>query len=183
MTDTPIVRPHAPDVDNGHVPNVAYRVHERVAPPPPPAGPVYIGLITRAIAFAVDAAIVNLVAVTVAGASALIISIFPVGHTFKVVIASVGALLWILWLVTYFASFWSTTGQTPGNRLFRIRVIRVDGSDMHFLGGVVRLGALVLATLPLGLGLAPILFNERRRGLQDVIAKTAVIDASEGAPA
>src|SRR4029077_10247248 len=101
--------------------------------------------------------------------------------TFKVVVAAIGAVLWVLWLVTYFASFWSTTGQTPGNRLFRIRVVRVDGSDMHFFGGIVRFGAVVLAALPLGLGFAPILFNERRRGLQDAIAKTVVIDASADA--
>ena len=182
MTDTPTRATDIPIAENGHAQDVAHRVHRRVAPPPPPPGPVYIGLITRGIAFAIDCAIVTLVAVLVAAASALIISVLPVGHNFKTVAAIVGAVLWVVWLVTYFASFWSTTGQTPGNRLMRIRVVKADGSDMSFFGGVVRLGAVCLAALPLLLGFAPILFNERRRGVQDMIARTVVIDAS-GEPA
>jgi uncharacterized RDD family membrane protein YckC len=177
--DVPLTAPDLAAEGNGHVQDAAHRVHRRVTPPPPADGPVYIGLVTRAIAFSIDAAVVNLVAVLVAAASALIISVLPVGHGFKTVAAAVGAVLWVIWLIAYFASFWSATGQTPGNRAMQIRVVKADGSDMGFFGGVVRLGAICLAALPLLLGFAPILFNERRRGLQDVIAGTVVIDATE----
>jgi uncharacterized RDD family membrane protein YckC len=39
----------------------------------------------------------------------------------------------------------------------------------------VRLAALVLAALPLFAGFVPILFDERRRGLQDMLAGTVVV--------
>ena len=34
-----------------------------------------------------------------------------------------GALAWFVWTIAYFVTFWSSTGQTPGNRLLRIRVL------------------------------------------------------------
>ena len=180
MTDVPITAPDVTVEGNGHVQDAAQRVHRRAVPPAPAGdGPIYIGLVTRAIAFAIDAALVNLVAVLVAAASALIISVLPVGDDFKTVAAAIGAVLWIVWLVAYFASFWSATGQTPGNRAMQIRVVKADGSDMGFFGGVARFGAVCLAALPLLLGFAPILFDDRRRGLQDAIANTVVIDAAE----
>ncbi len=179
MTDVPITAADLAVEGNGHVQDAAHRVHRRATPPAPPPGPVYIGLVTRAIAFSLDAALVNLVAVLVAAASALIISVLPVGDNFKTVAAAVGAVLWVVWLVAYFASFWSATGQTPGNRAMGIRVVKADGSDMGFFGGVVRFAAVCLAALPLLLGFAPILFNDRRRGLQDAVANTVVIDSTE----
>jgi uncharacterized RDD family membrane protein YckC len=33
-----------------------------------------------------------------------------------------GGFLFVLWTIGYFAAFWSATGETPGNRLMRIRV-------------------------------------------------------------
>jgi hypothetical protein len=36
---------------------------------------------------------------------------------------------------------------------------------------------LTLAAIPLGAGFLPILFDERRRGLQDMLARTVVISA------
>jgi uncharacterized RDD family membrane protein YckC len=183
MTDVPAVGPDVIVDANGHFQDAAQRVHRRTAGTAPPAGPVYIGLVTRAIAFAIDAAVVNGVAVLVAAASALIISVLPVGQNFRTVAAAVGAVLWVVWLIAYFASFWSATGQTPGNRAMRIRVIKQDGTYLGFFGGVVRFGGICLAALPLLLGFAPILFNDRRRGLQDAIAGTVVIDASSPPPA
>ena len=42
-----------------------------------------------------------------------------------------------------------------------------------------RFGALVLAALPFFLGFLPILLTERRRGLQDMLARTVVVDAPD----
>jgi RDD family protein len=35
---------------------------------------------------------------------------------------ALGGFLFVLWTIGYFAAFWSATGETPGNRLLRIRV-------------------------------------------------------------
>jgi uncharacterized RDD family membrane protein YckC len=79
-----------------------------------------------------------------------------------------------VWCVAYWATFWSTTGQTPGDRIMQIRVSRSDGGRLHAARAVVRVGATVLAALPLGAGFLPILLNDRRRGLHDWIADTVV---------
>lgn len=185
MTDVPVSPTDVEAVADGDFQDAAHRVHRRtvavaVAPEPEPT---YIGLITRAIAFAIDAAVINLIAVLVAAAAALIISVLPVGHDFKTFAAAVGGVVYLIWTVSYFAVFWSTTGQTPGNRVMEIRVVDAEGDEFGFFRGIVRFAGVCLAVLPLLLGLVPILFNERRRGLQDAIANTVVIDASEPAEA
>jgi len=48
---------------------------------------------------------------------------------------------------------------------------------------LLRFVALTLAAIPLFAGFLPILFDDRRRGLQDLIARTVVVDASEDKPA
>jgi uncharacterized RDD family membrane protein YckC len=153
---------------------VARRVHG--TPPAEAAGPRYIGLITRAIAFAVDAAILNGIAAVTAAAVALIVSLFPLGHNARTVLAVVGGAVYFIWLIAYFATFWATTGQTPGNRVMRIRVMRPSGARVHALRAMVRVVGVVLAALPLFAGFLPILFTDRRRGLADFMADTVVVN-------
>ena len=87
-------------------------------------------------------------------------------------------MLWLVWAVAYFVTFWSTTGQTPGNRLLRIKVVRArDGGVPRPRQSLIRFVGLTLAAIPLGAGFLPILFDDRRRGLQDMLARTVVISA------
>jgi len=90
----------------------------------------------------------------------------------------VGSAAYGLWLVGYFVVFWSATGQTPGNRLFQIRVCRaVDGTAPSAGAALLRFGGLILAALPLFAGFLPILLDDRRRGAHDMIAGTVVVPA------
>jgi uncharacterized RDD family membrane protein YckC len=80
--------------------------------------------------------------------------------------------------VPNFVVFWSTTGQTPGNRLLQIRVSRADdGAEPSAGVALFRFGALVLAALPLFAGCLPILLDDRRRGAHDMLAGTVVVPA------
>jgi uncharacterized RDD family membrane protein YckC len=149
-----------------------------------PAAPAYQGLITRTIAFVADAAIINLVAMAVGVAVGLALSVLPLPESLDPVLVSLGALAYLLWSTGYFVVFWSSTGETPGDRLMRIRVCMADGgASPPPLRAVVRLGALVLAALPLFAGFLTILVDDRRRGLHDMIAGTVVIGVPEEAPA
>jgi uncharacterized RDD family membrane protein YckC len=145
------------------------------------AAPVaYVGLVTRAIAFAVDAAVVQLVAIAVAGTMALILSVVSLPDELDGVLVVVGSVTYALWLVGYFVVFWSSTGQTPGNRLLQIRVCRaVDGESPSAGAAVLRFVGLILAALPLFAGFLPILVDDRRRGLQDMLAGTVVVPAPQ----
>ncbi len=172
-------RPHDP-IAAGGARAVAARVHEPVAPPLPI--PTYVGLVTRAIAFTLDAALLNLVAIVVAVAVGLALSVLSIPDDLVPVFAAVGGALWLVWAVAYFATFWSTTGQTPGNRLLRIKVVSArDGEVPRTRQCLVRFVGLTLAAIPLGAGFLPILFDDRRRGLQDMLARTVVISADQPA--
>lgn len=137
----------------------------------------YVGLATRGIAFVIDAIIIDVAAVLVAAAAALIVSFFHTPHEVQTILKLVGAGLAVLWAMGYFVAFWSATGQTPGNRAMQIRVVTAAGERVKPGRGVIRCVGLVLAALPLFAGYAPILFDRQRRGLQDQLAGTVVVEA------
>jgi uncharacterized RDD family membrane protein YckC len=139
----------------------------------------YVGLVTRALAFAADAAIINGVAIVTAAVVSLTLSVVTVPSDVKVAIAAVGGAAYLLWTVGYFATFWATTGQTPGSRMLRIRVIAAGGERLPPRRALVRFVGLTLAAIPLFAGFLPILVDDRRRGLQDMLARTVVVDAED----
>jgi uncharacterized RDD family membrane protein YckC len=156
-----------------------------VAAPIPPTVdrpvPVYAGLVTRAIAFAVDAAIVNLTGLGVGVVVGLALSILKTPAKTDDVLVAVGGGLFVIWTIAYFVAFWSTTGQTPGDRVMRIRVRRAgEDSPLRPRWALVRLVGLGLAAIPLLLGFLPILLNDRRRGLHDFLARSVVVGVPPG---
>jgi uncharacterized RDD family membrane protein YckC len=157
---------------------VARRVHGEPVPAEPP-GPHYIGLVTRAVAAAIDAAIVNAIAAVTAAAVVLVLSLFPIGHAARTVFVAVGGALFFIWVIAYFATFWATTGQTPGNRLMRIRVTRSSGERLHMVRAIVRVAGVMVAAIPLFAGFVPILFTDRRRGFADWLVDSVVVNAQD----
>ena len=143
---------------------------------PRPAAPAYEGLVTRALAFAVDAAIIDLIALVVGVGVGLALSILSISDNQQTVLLACGAAAFAVWAVAYFAVFWSTTGQTPGNRLMHIRVCDADdGTVLSPRRALLRFGALLIAALPLFAGFLPVLVDDRRRGLHDMLAGTVVV--------
>src|SRR3954470_16011470 len=120
----------------------------------------YSGIVTRGLAFVVDAAIVNGIALLAAAATLLIMSVLPGSQRLHGLAVIIAGAVFILWCVTYWATFWATTGQTPGDRIMRVRVTRSDGSRLHVARALLRVGATALAALPLLAGFLPIMFND-----------------------
>ncbi len=143
------------------------------------AGADYAGLATRIVAFVIDAALIDLVALTVTAATALIVSLFHFPNDVQTVLKVIGGAAYIVWAVGYFTGFWAATGQTPGNRMMQIRVLMADGGRVKLRRGIVRCIGLVLAALPLFAGYVTILFDAKRRGLQDRLAGTVVLEAPQ----
>lgn len=138
----------------------------------------YAGIVTRGIAFAIDALVIQFVAIAVAGTVALILSVVSPPDALDPAIVAVGSVAYALWLVGYFVVFWSTTGQTPGNRLLEIRVCRASDGQLVGLGAaLLRFAGLILAAVPLFAGFLPILLDDRRRGVHDMLAGTVVVPA------
>lgn len=139
----------------------------------------YVGLVTRTIAFALDALLIDAVAIVVAGIAALALSLLGVDDKLATAFVAVGGALFVLWAVAYFVVFWSTTGQTPGSRAMGTSVRRdSDGSTVGPRAATVRVACLVLAAIPACAGFLPILFDPRRRGLHDMLVGTVVVEAS-----
>jgi uncharacterized RDD family membrane protein YckC len=141
----------------------------------------YTGLVTRAIGFGIDALIIDLAAVIVVAIVALALNLLKIPSKIDAALAALGAVVFIVWSAAYFVTFWSATGQTPGARVMRFRVL-APGAQRGHIGprrAVLRLLAMILAAIPLLAGYFMVLFDDRRRGLHDRLARTVVVDAPD----
>lgn len=139
----------------------------------------YAGIATRGIALALDAALANLIVLVVGALLALIGSMVGTVRPPWLVAFLAGA-GWLLFLALYFTLFWSTTGQTPGMRLMRLRVVTTSGETVHGARAFVRVVALGLCIVPLFAGFVTVLFDDRRRGLHDLLTGTVVLYDAAG---
>ena len=118
---------------------MAARVHRGSPEAAAPTPIRYQGLVTRGIAFVLDAALINLVALVVGIAAALILSILSLPESLNPALGALGAFSFVVWTVAYFTLFWASTGQTPGNRVMEIRVVTADGERAQAPPGAVSL--------------------------------------------
>jgi uncharacterized RDD family membrane protein YckC len=136
----------------------------------------YAGIATRALALALDVAVVQVVVFATGAVLALVGSlVFELDATTGAKVAA--ACGWILAVDGYFVLFWATAGQTPAMRLMEIRVMAPDGAPPGIGRSIVRLIGLGLAIIPLFAGFLPVLVDDRRRGLHDMLAGTIVVHA------
>ncbi|HEX4008781.1 MAG TPA: RDD family protein [Solirubrobacteraceae bacterium] len=133
----------------------------------------YAGLVTRAVALLIDAALIDAIALVVGAALNIIVSALGGSGNLNLLGALAGGFAWLLWSGAYFVTFWTVTGQTPGDRMMRIRVVG-PGPKIGFVRAVRRFVGLVLCTITLGAGFIPVLFDDQRRGLHDRLAGTVV---------
>jgi len=147
---------------------------------PTPSAAVYAGLITRTLAFAVDAAAINAVAWFVGAVIALCLSLLGLPDGVRVAVAAIGTAAALLWAIGYFTFFWSAQGQTPGSRLLGIAVRdAASGTAPGARRAALRVLALPLSALPLCAGFLLILVDRRRRALHDRLARTVVVYAGD----
>lgn len=151
------------------------RLARRLLGRPPRAEPTeHVGLVGRGIALLVDAGILS---AGFALFSALLYGILQLvsDQTLPALVAGLLSAWGFLVACVYLIAFWAIEGQTPGMRFLSIRLEHDGSPEIGLRRAFRRLWGTILAVLPLGLGLVPILFNERRRGLQDRIAGTDVV--------
>lgn len=139
------------------------------------------GLATRTLAFAADAAFINAAAWLVGVVVAVGLSLFTIPKDVATVLAAIGAFLALVWAMGYFVFFWSSTGQTPGNRVLGITVCdAVTLEPLTVRRAFLRLLALPLSVIPFLAGFLMILVDDRRRALHDRIVHSLVIYAPLG---
>ncbi len=140
----------------------------------------------RFIACAIDHAIQAL-AIALIGLSALILTSFP---SIERVIASapkwvVAVMIIVLFLILagYFAFFeWAWSGQTPGKRWLKLRVLREDGRPITFWEAAVRNLLRTLDMMPApfySIGLISVFSTTRDQRVGDMVAGTVVVRERE----
>jgi uncharacterized RDD family membrane protein YckC len=145
-----------------------------VAPPVTATQP-YAGAVTRAVAFAVDLAILQGVLFVAGLVVALIVEAFgDFSLDIEVETVGIAAIVWWTAFTIYFSVFWSLTGQTPGMRVLGIQVTTVEDARLRPKRSLVRVVGMIAAAIPLFAGYLPILVDNRRMGLHDRIAHTVV---------
>jgi len=66
-------------------------------------------------------------------------------------------------------------GRTPGKRLFRVRIVRLDGRPLGYWASLERYGGYAAALFTGFEGFLKILWDPNRQGIQDKIAETVVV--------
>lgn len=137
----------------------------------------YAGAISRAVAFGIDVAIISLAVLVVAALALTVEGFFPgrilAGVRFAVTVATevIGAIL----TIAYPIAFWALLGETPGDMLMGLHILRTDGRRMNLRRALLRYVGCLLAALPLFMGFLWILVDDRRQGWHDKIAGTYVL--------
>jgi uncharacterized RDD family membrane protein YckC len=82
----------------------------------------------------------------------------------------------------YYVYLWSSAspwpGQTVGNKLLNIRVVKTDGSDLSIVVALIRYVGLVISVLVIFIGVIWAAFDPNKQGWHDKIAGTYVVKTS-----
>lgn len=111
------------------------------------------------------AAIIDGVVMAIAGT--MLGKIMP-GFARPLVNTAVGALYSVLFWVNW-------NGQTLGKKAVGIKVVKEDGKVLDYQGAVVRYVGYIVSAIPLLLGFFWVIWDEKKQGWHDKIAKTLVV--------
>jgi uncharacterized RDD family membrane protein YckC len=132
----------------------------------------YAGFWIRFLAYFVDGLILFVISLAVTMALG---GSYTAGHTpsfngtgFSFIIA-----------VMYFLFFWvKQDGQTPGKKVMAIQVVREDGKPIDWTTAIIRYIGTLLSSF-LYIGYLMIIWDSRKQGLHDKLAKTLVVKTGE----
>ncbi len=134
------------------------------------------GVVSRGAAFFLDAMGTALLVVgafwvigilgTVLQASRLVAATHVGSATFSIIVTGT--------FLVYCAACWRLLGRTAGQALFGLRVVRTDGRALKAPACVLRALCYLLSVIML-LGFVWIIFDSRRQGFHDKIARSVVI--------
>ena len=77
--------------------------------------------------------------------------------------------------IAYTIGFWVWRGQTPGKMALGVRIATEDGETPSLGRAILRYFGMIVAILPLGLGLFWIGWDSKKQGWHDKIAGTYVV--------
>jgi uncharacterized RDD family membrane protein YckC len=125
---------------------------------------------SRLVAYILDI-VIQFLAVVLLGVLAIVLSalffLLGVIPALAIIVVSVG----------YFPFFWARDGQTPGMNAMKIKVVRdADGGPITPGSAILRLIGLWIGIAVFYIGVIWIFVDKRKRGWQDLIGGTVVVD-------
>ncbi len=123
-----------------------------------------IGFLTRTFAYLIDGIGLYII-------QTVLTSILFGGDGFR------GSGLNLLLGLGYFLYFWSSYGhgQTIGMKLFGIRVVKTDGSELTITNALIRYLGLLISFFCFAIGVIWVAFDPNKQGWHDKIAGTYVV--------
>jgi uncharacterized RDD family membrane protein YckC len=146
-------------------------------PPEPEAGPApgmeFAGPGARLVGYIIDIIIIGLVVALFAIIATVLLVTLP--------ILSILPWLAVFFVpLVYFPYFWSKSGQTPGQKMMGIKVVRdADGGPVTMGSAILRLLGYWVSGFVFYLGYIWIFVDKRKRGWFDLIAGTVVVKADK----
>lgn len=137
-------------------------------------GTRFAGLATRGVAFVFDVLAIAIVFAVGVGLLALV-SYLVGGLRPTWLVGTIVGAGWAVIAVFYLVFFWSSAGRTPGMHLMQIRVRDHVGRPPSVFRSLVRAAATWLSIVAFFLGYVTVLWDRRRRGLPDIVARTEVV--------
>jgi uncharacterized RDD family membrane protein YckC len=146
--------------------------------PEPEAGPApgteFASPGARLVGYIVDVIVISVAVIVCTILGALLAVVIPVLGVLAIILAVIFVPL------VYFPYFWSKTGQTPGQKMMGIKVVRdSDGGPITMGSAVLRLIGYWVSGFVFYLGYIWIFIDKRKRGWFDLIAGTVVIKADK----
>ena len=146
-----------------------------IAPDPEPGpgpGMEFAGPGARLVGYIVDIVIITVAVIVISILGGLLAAVLP---ALGIIAILVGVIVVPL---IYFPYFWAKTGQTPGQKMMGIKVVRdSDGGPVTTGAAILRLVGYWVSGLVFYLGYIWIFIDKRKRGWFDLIAGTVVIKA------
>ena len=151
----------------------------------------YAGFLSRAVGLVLDYVIILAIVAVTGLATSLLFSAFNIDLAtcsasasvipFGMQLCEAGRWFLVFFAATfgpfYFIVFWMLTGQTIGQRVMGLRVVRLNSRRMSFFRSWVRWIGYQVCIFTLGLGFLWVLIDNRRMGWHDKLARTCVIYA------
>jgi len=149
----------------------------------------YAGFVSRAVGLVLDYVVITAVVVGVALFANLLFSAFRIdlatcSNSRSVISFGASACQAGRWFLVflaaifgpfYFVVLWMLTGQTIGQRVMGVRVVRLSGRRVGFWRSLARWIGYQVCIFTLGLGFLWVLVDNRRMGWHDKIARTCVL--------
>jgi uncharacterized RDD family membrane protein YckC len=122
----------------------------------------------RFVAFLIDAIIIGFINGIFSGYNMDGYNYSNTGSLSSLIGALYSIIFWLQW-----------NGQTPGKRVMGIMIVKEDGSKFTVSDAIMRYVGYIISGVALMIGFIWILFDSKKQGWHDKIAKTLVVSANK----